>query len=125
MAVKGLIKGDNAMKKKYSGTAFLKMGHSCLENAPQSMLQLYIIITTWSVLNTHSEEESSGNFQLLNMTKTDFNQSLWNMTMTDLNQSNVLNMSTLDRNQSIETIGPFGQNCMANGGGGQNYKIKR
>ena len=103
------------MKKQYGGTAFFKLGHSCLENAPQSVLQLYIIITTWRVLTTHSEEEQSGTFQLFNMTKTDFNQSLWNMTMTDLNQSNVSNMNIPDLNQTNGTTGSFGPNCMTDG----------
>ena len=43
--VVGLINGDEAMKVKYDDT--LKLMHAGLENAPQTTLQLYIVITTW------------------------------------------------------------------------------
>ena len=121
LAANGLIKGDDAMKKDFDGTSNLNLCHSCLENAPQTFLQLYIIITTWRVLKTHLDEEPYGTLHLLNKTVVaDFDQSLWNITMSDLNQSNVLNISMPDLNQSNGTIGSFGANCMSDGGGEQN-----
>ena len=43
----GLIKGDEAMKKDYDKTSSFKILHAGLENAPQTTLQMYIIISTW------------------------------------------------------------------------------
>ena len=55
VARKGLKKGDDALKKKQIFLAAIKMFHSCLENAPQTVLQQYIIITTWGNTGKHKK----------------------------------------------------------------------
>ena len=42
-----LKKGDKAAQTLYDGITLQRALHSCLENAPQTVLQMYIIISTW------------------------------------------------------------------------------
>ena len=42
-----LKEGDEAVQKLYDVTNLQRALHSCLENAPQTVLQMYIIISTW------------------------------------------------------------------------------
>ena len=42
-----LKEGDEAVQKLYDVTNLQRALHSCLENAPQTVLQIYIIISTW------------------------------------------------------------------------------
>ena len=42
-----LKEGDQVEQKLYNGIILRKALQSCLENAPQTVLQMYIIISTW------------------------------------------------------------------------------
>ena len=57
MAVKGLSRGEEAMREQYSVSAVYKLFHACLENAPQTTLQIYIIITTWGKNGSLSKKQ--------------------------------------------------------------------
>ena len=46
MAHKGLKGGDDSMRKDWF-TSVILLIHACLENSPQAVLQLYIIMSTW------------------------------------------------------------------------------
>ena len=50
-----LKEGDEAVKKLHEGETLRKALHSCLENAPQTVLQMYVIISTFHMTGTDSE----------------------------------------------------------------------
>ena len=47
MAFEALFGGGEATDQQYEYSALFNIFHSCLENAPQIVLQMYIIVTTW------------------------------------------------------------------------------
>ena len=47
--------GDGAAKKLYEGDTLRKALHSCLENAPQTVLQMYVIISTFHMTGAESK----------------------------------------------------------------------
>ena len=73
-ALTGLIKGDVAMREKQCWTLTIKVYHACFENAPQAVLQLYVIIITWGSIKEHAYQDP---LIIRNMTMTE-----------DLNPSN-------------------------------------
>ena len=50
-----LKQGDDAAKKLYEGDTLRKALHSCLENAPQTVLQMYVIISTFNMTGIDSK----------------------------------------------------------------------
>ena len=96
----GLIKGDYVMKKWYKISSAIKLFHACLENAPQSILQMYIIISTWGCIDKISDEGVPGRLQVENTTVAD---SCYN---------------------SNGTVGPVHLECLLGGGGRGELKKK-
>ena len=45
------------MKENHYWTLTIKVYHACFENAPQAVLQLYVIIITWGSINKHAYQD--------------------------------------------------------------------
>ena len=99
VVARGLIKGDDAIKGYYPMTSAIKLFHACLENAPQSVLQLYIIISTWGCIDKATDVGVSGTLHPENTTLAD---------------------SCYNSNGIVE---PLHQECLLGGGGELNNRM--
>ena len=55
VALRSIYKGNNFIKNKYAELRALKSIQSFCENAPQVVLQTYVVIVTWKGFGEHQD----------------------------------------------------------------------